>query len=274
MIAPDLAARLRLHRSGRSLRGTCPACGYADALCITEKGGRNLAWCASCQDQTAVFAALRGVGEGWTPPERRDDATEREAEQKRQDAALRLWRGSEAATNTPADAYLSSRALAGLAASAALRYRGDCGHPDDRARHPAMIALVVDCAEKPIAVHRTFLTRDGRKASVVPVKASKGPVWGGAIRLDPVAPELVIGEGIETSASAGRLLNLPAWAALSAGSLATDLILPMAVRAVVIAADPDAPGEQAANAAAKRWQAEGRHVRIARPTGAGDFKRL
>jgi putative DNA primase/helicase len=85
---------------------------------------------------------------------------------------------------------------------------------------------------------------------------------------------LVIGEGIESSAAAGLLIGLPAWAAISAGNLGSGLVLPAEVRAVVIAADPDPPGEAAAQAAAKRWTSEGRQVRIARPNGTGDFADL
>jgi len=48
-------------------------------------------------------------------------------------------------------------------------------------------------------------------------------------------------------------------------------VLPLEVRRVVIAVDPDGPGEQAARDAAKRWQREGRAVRLARPDGIGDF---
>jgi putative DNA primase/helicase len=128
-----------------------------------------------------------------------------------------------------------------------------------------MVAEVLNMAGHPVACHRTYLTRDGGKAGVDPVKASLGPVWGGAVRLDQAAPELVIGEGIETAASAGLLLRLPAWAAISAGNLGRGLVLPSEVRAVVIAADPDPAGKAAAAAASTRWQAEGRHVRIATP---------
>jgi phage/plasmid primase-like uncharacterized protein len=88
------------------------------------------------------------------------------------------------------------------------------------------------------------------------------PVWGSAVRLDPIADEITIGEGIETTASAGRLLNLPAWAAVSAGNMARGLVLPPEVRRVVIAADGDEPGERAAREAALRWHREGRTVRI------------
>ncbi len=39
----------------------------------------------------------------------------------------------------------------------------------------------------------------------------------------------------------------------------------MGVRAVVIAVDRDAAGEKAARDAARRWRAEGRHVRLLVP---------
>ena len=121
-----------------------------------------------------------------------------------------------------------------------------------------------------LGVHRTFLAPDGQKADVQPVKASLGPIWGGAIRLDPVAAGLVIGEGIETAASAGLMLGLPAWAAISAGNMASGLVLPPEVRAVVIASDPDTAGRSAARAAAARWRAEGRTVRITTPDTHGE----
>lgn len=186
-----------------------------------------------------------------------------------------LWDGSVPALGTPADRYLACRRLPGLAASAALRFRADCPHPD-RSRLPALVALVVDAEGNPLGIHRTFLRRDGTgKAAVEPAKASLGAIWGGAIRLDPPAPELAVGEGIESAASAGRLLGLPAWAAISAGNLAQGLALPPVVRLVVLAADADPPGERAAREATLRWQAEGRRVRIARPDVEGsDFNDL
>ena len=62
-----------------------------------------------------------------------------------------------------------------------------------------------------------------------------------------------------------------AWAALSAGNLVA-LVLPPEVRSVVIAADADMAGRRAAVAAARRWIAEGRAVRIATPNKPGlDF---
>jgi putative DNA primase/helicase len=215
------------------------------------------------------------AGGVWQVPDRTPVGADAAASRERATAAaLRTWNGAAAASGTPADAYLIRRGLPGLAASPALRFRGDCSHPEG-GRYPALVALVVDAAGKAIAVHRTYVTTAGQKATVEPSRASNGHVWGGAIRLDPEAPEIVIGEGIESSASAGRLLSLPAWSAVNAGNLGGGVVLPPSVRSVVIAADADAAGRNAAEAAAERWQAEGRRVRIACPDVPGhDFNDL
>jgi putative DNA primase/helicase len=203
------------------------------------------------------------------------DSNETAKRQRRQDRALALWRGSESVRGTPAERYLISRGLPALADSAALRFRADTPHPEG-GRLPALIALVSGSDGEPVAVHRTYVTRDGRKSSAEPVKCSLGPVWGGAIclhDLDPARP-LVIAEGIETAGSAGLLMALPAWAAICAGNLAKGLVLPPEARRVVIAADPDDAGRKAARDAWTRWAAEGREVRVALPNGADDFNEL
>lgn len=276
--APELADRLKLHavRRGREWRGDCPLCGYVAAFVLRQKEGRALLWCASCQDKDALGALLRGGQVGAATP--RHDAAHRAAEAvdlaAKAARALALWNRAAPCPGTLAAVYLAARGLPLLASSPVLRFNRDTRHPGGGTL-PAMVAVVQDVAGNPAAVHRTFLRPDGTgKASIDPTKASLGPVWGGAIRLDPIAPELTIGEGLETSAAAGVLLGLPAWAAISAGNLARGLVLPPDVRAVVIAADPDPPGEAAAQAAALRWKAEGRRVRIARPAGPGDFADL
>jgi putative DNA primase/helicase len=274
--ACELAARLGLHRTGREWRGACPICSYPGAFVLSERQGQALAWCASCQDREAVARLLRDAG---ALPERRQvDAPARPdpaAAARRTARALALWAGAEPAPGTAAERYLSLRKLPGLAASPALRFRADCPHPNG-GRLPALIALVQTPDGGPTAVHRTFLKCDGAgKADIEPAKASLGPISGGAIRLAEAGPELVVGEGIESAASAGRMLGLPAWSAISAGNLARGMVLPAEVRDVLIAVDADAPGERAAREAAWRWQREGRRVRLARPNIADtDFNDL
>ena len=283
LTAADIAGRLNLDKRPRSWRGNCPECDYSRAFSVRKgRDQRPLLYCANgCSQADLARAVSRATNTDWRPPER-DTADEAQQRQRKQEAALRLWRGSGEASGTLADIYLRSRGLDGLAGSLALRFRPDCPHLEG-GKYPALVAAVQDAAGKHIAIHRTYLSRDGSgKAKVEPPKASLGPVWGGAVRLDPLAMEIVVGEGIESAASAGRLFGLPAWAALSAGNLRKGLVLPPEVRSVVIAADADEPtirglrpGQDAARAASLRWLAEGRKVRIAVPDRVGaDFNDL
>ena len=124
-------------------------------------------------------------------------------------------------------------------------------------------------------MQRIYLDREGapRKASVEPVRASLGSLAGGAVRLAEPEPEhgrpLLVGEGIESTAAAMLLFDLPGWAALGTSGLRA-IELPEYVIDVVIAADRDAAGLRAAAALARRLEAEGRNVEIRRPH-KGDF---
>ncbi len=174
-------------------------------------------------------------------------------------AAAELIRGA-------AEAYLLSRALEPVLAwerlrTAVLRY-------PDRGEHPAIIAPVTGASGALEGIQRTFLTEDGRKLPVRDPKLSLGRVRGGAIRLAEPAEELVLCEGLEDGLSlAQELPGACVWAAPGAGMLAA-MCLPPIVSSVVIAADNDAPGEQAALRAAERFASEGRHVRTMRPDAA------
>jgi phage/plasmid primase-like uncharacterized protein len=126
-----------------------------------------------------------------------------------------------------------------------------------------------------VAVHRSFITSDGRKAAVEPHRMMLGPIEGGAVRLAPAGPALVLAEGIETALSVQEATGMPTWAALSAGNLVSVRLpdFPLATE-VIIAADHDAngAGQRAAEEAAARFAAEGRRVRIALPPRTGlDF---
>lgn len=272
MSAMSLIERLGLRRSGREWRGTCPACGYPAAFVLgVGKAGRVLGWCASCQDRGSIARAIYAATVAGLPKVSREQGTD--ARLRQRNRAIALWNGSGPVEDTRVVDYLNRRGLGFVIGSSALRYRADISHPAGGGVYSAMIALVADAAGMPMAVHRTYLAPDGRKADVDPVKASLGPVWGGAIRLSPHDPDkpLVIGEGIETAASAGILFGWPAWSAVSCGNMGKGLVLPREVRRVCIAADPGEPGRKAALEARFRWKAEGRDVTIATPTGDGDF---
>jgi hypothetical protein len=148
---------------------------------------------------------------------------------------------------------------------AAIRFRH--GHAK-RNRVLAMVCRIDHVLHGSIGIHLTHLTYDGRKADVDPVRQCIGACAGGSIHFGEPRPDqwLVVGEGVETTLSMALALNAPGWAALSATGI-KNLILPPDARMVLIAADNDAngTGQRAASAAAARWLADGRHVKICMP---------
>ena len=78
---------------------------------------------------------------------------------------------------------------------------------------------------------------------------------GGAIRLGPPDQgSLLVAEGLETAASAGQLFNVPAWALLNAHNLRA-FEPPSHLTQLVIAADQDGPGLNAAHILSNRLSA-------------------
>jgi len=198
-------------------------------------------------------------------PSGRDDAT-------RSEVALTIWAAAMPASGTPVENYLRGRGLS-LPVPGVLRYHPALKHPSGSV-WPGMVALVMDGLQNlPVAIHRTFLSRDGRKAPVEPVRMMLGRCHGGAVHLAAADSELLVGEGIETCLAALQATRRPAWAALSTSGLRV-LNLPPQIRTVIVLADGDSAGEAAARAAALRWKEEGRNARIARAPRGLDFNDL
>ena len=238
---------------------------------------------AGC-DQERVIAALRSRGlwnenghrqRRFARPAPRAAANDRpdRDDAKRTEAALAIWQATTPAGNTLVESNLVSRGLR-LPPPPTLRFHAGLKHPSGGI-WPAMVALVTRGADDmPLAIHRTFVSRDGGgKAPVDPQKMMLGPCRGGAVRLTPVAGVLMVGEGIETCFAAMQATGRPAWAALSTSGLRT-LDLPAEVREVILLADGDDPGEVAARDAALRWKREWRRVRVARSPQGFDFNDL
>ena len=281
MTAETIARALGGHRAGAGWTARCPAHDdRTPSLSLTDtKDGKLLVRCHAGCDQKDVIAALRGRGlwgEGrsragtWAqrrkPVEREPDGDDA----KRTQRALAIWQSSRPSPETQVETYLSSRGLH-LPPSDALRFHPAMKHPAG-GFWPAMVALVTKGLDgAPVAVHRTFLARDGGgKAPVDPQKMMLGPCRGGAVRLADLGEVLMVGEGIETCLAAMQASGHPAWAALSTSGLRA-LDLPKDVRDVIVLADGDEAGEAAARDCALRWKREGRRVRIARPPQGMDF---
>ena len=138
-----------------------------------------------------------------------------------------------------------------------------------------MLAPVINVDGHQIGIHKTFLKPDGSGKWPFSDKCLQretcGPIRGGAVRLAPCDPGrgLAIAEGIETAASVTQLFDVPAWVALSAPGLAA-LELPPSICSILICADHDAVGLEAALTAKTRWLSEGRKARLRWPRQAGD----
>ena len=188
-------------------------------------------------------------------------------------AARRVWDATKPLAGTLAEAYLLARGVGHVAVAPALRFHPALSHPQAPGCFPCFVARVQDVHGGFLAVHRIYMDREGGKANVDPVKASLGSTAGGAVRLaEPEHGRLLVGEGIESTAAAMALFDLPGWAALGTGGL-RNVELPRCIRDVVIAADKDfdGAGQLAAAALAERLEAEGRKVSIELPPFVGDW---
>ncbi len=241
-----------------------------------------------------------GLGDGAAPlPQHRPQPlpaaaprADPEAEGKRRTALRIFLNATTSLMGTPAAAYLDARGC-GIAELGrqprSLRFAPALPNRESGRAWPALVAAVTDAAGQHIATHRTWLQRDAggvwRKAQLDNPKMSLGSVAGGCIRIwrgascKPLreAPEgetVAIAEGIETALSVA--IACPELRVLSAVSLGNmgRLVLPPAVRTVILCADNDGPNEGAARAlqrAVDHYAAEGRIVKIAIPPCGKDF---
>lgn len=241
----------------KTRRAPCPQCdrGPTDrALVITEDDRGVVQFCHRCR-----FTASDSVSAGVTavlPRHHRAWA----------DLAGPLWDRALPIPGTLAEKYLLSRRCALPPRDADLRFlpaRGD--YP------AAMVAKVTDArTASSLTLQITELSPTGEKLRRRLLAGY--PKRGGVIRLwpdDAVTQGLAIGEGIETSLSVAHIFQ-PAWAAVDAGNLAALPVLP-GIEALVIFADNDPAGINAARASARRWRDAERNVRIVAPRRHNDF---
>jgi len=280
MNAEAIAKALGGRKTGAGWTARCPAHDDQNpSLAIRDVDGKVMVRCHAGCEQAQVIAALRGRGlwtenglrsplwtAGRRPVEREPDRNDA----RRTETALAIWQSARPAQATPIETYLVSRGIH-LPPPVALRFHACLKHPSGGC-WPAMVALVTSGQDgTPIAIHRTFLARDGGgKTPVDPQKMMFGPCRGGAVRLAKPGEVLMVGEGIETCLAAMQATGHPAWAALSTSGMRS-LDLPRDVHDVIVLADGDEAGEAAARDCALRWKCGGRCVRIARPPQGLDF---
>jgi hypothetical protein len=272
----DYDINLPLHATGTA-RTTCPRCSASRHKdrdpCLSVDIDRGLWCCHHC----GWVGNLRG------PHHQQDVAVvSRPPVQPvaRKRAALRrVWgEAYPLAADDPVLAYLHHRGIT-LSLSDlphALRYHPHLLYKHEngqRTFHAGMLARVDSPAGRPVSIHRTYLTPDGHKANVSsPKKLMAAPVpgstRGAAIRLYLAGATLAVAEGIETALAIRIATGLPVWATISAGGMAR-LIVPPEVSLMVICADHDPAGLDAARALARRLLKEQRRVKVLIPSRPG-----
>jgi len=287
MPARDIAVALgEIRRSGSWWRCRCPVHESSGPTLALKDGERGIVVVCHAGCSTGdIFRELRRLDllepqPGSASPQENGDRGERVEEER--DRARRIaigaeiWRSSYPSSGTIAERYWRSRRI-GLRLPTTIRISPSLRHTESGERRPAMVCLVQHVDYGIVGAHCTYLAIDGSaKATIAPNKKCFGSVGGGAVRLGPILPEqwLVVGEGIESTASAMDLWGIRSgWAALSATGV-RNLVLPREAQQVVIACDNDANGvgQAAARDSAWRWQAEGRNVKFALPPVPGaDF---
>lgn len=183
----------------------------------------------------------------------RDDERRRQAAEDRAFCAG-VWSETLPIGGTVVEAYLWSRGLIledvpdirfhPAAPRAKPRKAGDDRPPP--IPHPAMVAVARGADGAPRGLHVTFLSIDGTgKAFGDRSRLMFGEMRGTAVHLSPPGPVLAVGEGIETCAAYRARTGLPTWALLTTSQFAS-FVLPARVRRLVIAADGDKGGMNAA----------------------------
>jgi putative DNA primase/helicase len=180
-----------------------------------------------------------------------------------------LWQqGQKLVPGDPVTLYLKRRGLGGMwPLPACLRYHPALPYWDDGeviGTFPAMLAKFRGADGRCVALHQTYLNRDGRKADVPsPKKVSPaaGLLMGGCIPLaDPFERVLGVAEGIETALCAGAASALPVVATYSAGCMG-GYQWPQGVGRLVVFADNDVSGT--GQAAARKLEARARAAGLA-----------
>jgi putative DNA primase/helicase len=274
----DVLSRLRgLRRCGSGWQAFCPAHDDSKTRSLSIREGQNglvLLYCFANCTYPQIVAALGLAPQAAIPvPRTSIQPVHQRDDRNRVELVRRLWRETKPLAGTPAQHYLESRSVHLPNWPLALRFHPNCAHPSG-SRLPALVAAVAVHREGKLhltAIHRIYITPDGRKADVEPRKASLGNVKGGAVWLTRPTGRLIVTEGIEDAMALMTMYHddprFVGWsyaAAVSAGNL-PHLELPSKVRTVIAAADNDDPGRKAASEACCRFILEGRNAYVALP---------
>lgn len=264
----------------RNVHGPCPICGGKDRFRFDDQSfGKWICGQCGSGDGFSLLMELNGWSfkDAATRVEAIVGSVEKVAQKAERTEAQKvkdirdLLLGSFPIKGTPAEAYLERR-CGQLGPVQDLRYHPACRYSKELGTFPALLAVLRYPDGRGASVHRTYLTLDGRKADLDPVrKIMPGlPLNTSCVRLAPIAERIGLAEGIETALCASKRFAMPVWSAISAGGMIA-WEPPVEIREVVIFADNDEnfTGQQAAYTLAKRLALKGIKAEVCIPETVG-----
>lgn len=273
--------------------------GRFHRFATSDRRNDDAGWCKLFDDMRGgVFGCYRrGISETWSAADRATLSSAQRADMAQQVRAVKAEResqqrkrwGANARRNAemwaeclplvprdPVTQYLARRGIGGTwPLPDALRFHRSMPYwhgTESLGKFPAMVAPLVAPDGRTVALHRTYLTTDGRKADLPSPKkltSVAGPLTGACVPLHkPVRGSIGIAEGIETALAAWRASAVPTVASYCAGNLAS-WQWPARVQRLVIFADADKAGRQAAATLRARALAAHLIVDVLTPTTDG-----
>jgi putative DNA primase/helicase len=214
----------------------------------------------------AANAPLDGPGARLVGRPAREPASARE----RLEAALALWDAGKPLGHTLAARYCRLRGLTqALPGPQAFRHHGEVPvsvYRPGRLRRPALLTGIQAADGRYVAVEVTYLAPNGRRAIDLhlPRKTVGVTPPSCAVRMDPDAPDMLVGEGVFATRAASEWFGLPGWALQSTRNLRA-WSPPDGVRSVLIAGDRGKDGEASAEVLRARLADAGVAARVELP---------
>jgi putative DNA primase/helicase len=246
----------------------CPMCGGKDRARFDNKDGDGTYFCTNCGAGDGIKLVMEVNGCDFKEAAKKIEAIIDSvkpvapkpgmSDQAKREAMNKLWQSSKRVeAGDPVALWLENRVGPMREFPRCLRYSPETKYigEDGISNHPAMIALVTAPDGNATILHRTYLTKDGRKADIKSVRRMMpGEIEdGSAVRLCPATETLGVAEGIETAIAAAKIFRIPVWSVINS-SLMAKWIVPEGVKEVVIFGDndPGYAGQAAAYTLAKR----------------------
>lgn len=275
---PDILAALGIDRDRlRNKHGPCaiPGCQGQRSFRFDDKDGRGTWICTHCGAgdgfkllqlafgwdfpracrEVAQAAGLQGAVTPTTTYQRREPSLAGESSTAATPTArVKALRRSTAPITDVADVvtYLDSRKLWPLPAGCTLRAHAAAPYydgPELLGKYPALVADLTDIEDELVTCHVTWLPGGRKLQGHAPRKMLSETTGrrGRAVRLMPLSGDVLgVGEGLESCLAAHLLhRDIPVWSCLTT-ALLSKFIPPPGIHHVVIFADRDVPGMEAA----------------------------